>query len=253
MPTSPTRSTAGGSAAMSQVAVAILCKTPAPGRSKTRLSPPLRPDECAAISACFIADLAATIAQLARNDPRVRPAAVYTPVGSEAELGALVPDGFAFVPQREGDFGERLGGGVVDLLGAGHTAAIVVNSDSPTLPEAILAEAVEAVLAGDGVVLSPADDGGYVLVGLPRFVPRLFEDIAWSTPEVFRSTLERAAAVALPVRLVPGWYDIDDAASYAVLEAELAGTAPPFARPGMAPAEAAATRRFVAARKESLA
>ena len=68
---------------MSTGAVAIVCKTPMSGSSKTRLSPPLRPDECAALSACFIRDLAATIQSLA-EDGDVTNYAVYTPRGSEA-------------------------------------------------------------------------------------------------------------------------------------------------------------------------
>ena len=118
---------------MSTVAVAIMCKTPAPGQSKTRLSPPLRPEECAAISACFIRDLSATIQSLA-DDGDVTGYAVYTPVGSEAALRKLAAGRFWLVPQTDGDFGVRLLQGTSDLLDAGHAGAILVNSDSPTLP-----------------------------------------------------------------------------------------------------------------------
>jgi hypothetical protein len=75
---------------VSTVAVAIICKTPISGLSKTRLSPPLRPEECAAISACFIRDLSRTIAALV-EDGEVTGYAVYTPRGSEATLRPLLP------------------------------------------------------------------------------------------------------------------------------------------------------------------
>ena len=234
---------------MTTVAVAIICKTPSPGRSKTRLSPPLSSEECAEISGCFIGDLGDTIAAVAARDPRVVPTALYTPVGSEDRLRQILPPGFALVPQREGDFGERLGGGIVDLLALGHAGAIVINSDSPTLPAAILERAVDAVLGSDGVVLSPADDGGYVLIGLARFVPELFADVPWSTPAVLETTRKRAIAIALPVTELPGWYDIDDATSYAMLESELGGASPPFASLATDAAAASRTRRFVAARR----
>jgi hypothetical protein len=78
---------------MGSVAVGIMCKTPAPGKSKTRLSPPLRPEECAGLSACFIRDLSQTIARLA-EDGDVTGYAVYTPVGSEEALRRLLPAGF---------------------------------------------------------------------------------------------------------------------------------------------------------------
>ncbi len=129
---------------MKPVAVAIVCKTPAPGKSKTRLSPPLRPEECAAISSCFIRDLSQTIHSL-QADGDVIGCAVYTPFGSEAALRRLLPDGFHLTLQGEGDLGARLLKGTADLIDAGFAGAILVNSDSPTLPKAILRAAVDAV------------------------------------------------------------------------------------------------------------
>lgn len=230
---------------MGKVAIGIMCKTPAPGRSKTRLSPPLRPEECAGISACFIRDLSRTIGQLARasdDGSEVVGCAVYTPVGSETALLSLLPDGFVLLPQVEGDFGERLFHGVDGLLQS-HDGVLLVNSDSPTLPAEILRAAVEAVRGGDNVVLSPAIDGGYTLIGLSRPHRRLFEEIEWSTATVFQRTLDRAAEIGLPVVTVPGWYDVDEEADLRRLEDELLGT-PPASLP-MKGADAPATRRFL--------
>jgi len=231
---------------MSSVAVAIICKTPAPGKSKTRLSPPLRPQECAAISACFIADLGRTIAGL--EHPSSRPCVVYTPAGSEAQLLGILPS-FALTLQGEGDLGDRLAKGIDDLLAAGHDGAIVINSDSPTLPASILEAAIEAVLAEDQMVIAPAFDGGYTLIGLSRQHRRLFQDIPWSTERVFNLTMDRAREIGLPAKVLDMWYDIDDALSYQMLEAELAGHAPPFARSGGGFVNAPATRRFVEHRR----
>jgi glycosyltransferase A (GT-A) superfamily protein (DUF2064 family) len=169
------------------VAVAIMCKTPRPGLSKTRLSPPLRTEECAEISGCFIRDLSSTISHLALEG-RCRGYAVYTPLGSEHELTRFLPSSFGMVPQCDGDFDVRLYAGIVDLLAIGHAGAILVNSDSPTLPQSILRQAVDEVLKGDRVVLSPALDGGYTLIGLSRPHRHLFHDIPWSTDAVYRLT-----------------------------------------------------------------
>ena len=159
-----------GTKHMSTVAVGIMCKTPFPGQSKTRLSPPLQPHECAELSACFIRDLSRTIDTLAgRGD--VTGYAVYTPVGSEDALRRLLPAGFKLMPQIEGALDARLIRATADLLDAGHRAVILAGSDSPTLPRAILSAAVDAVVAGDNVVLSPALDGGYTLVGLSTATP----------------------------------------------------------------------------------
>ncbi len=241
-----TRIPAEEPAAMDSIAIAIICKTPMAGRSKTRLSPPLRPEECAAISACFIRDLAATIAGLSAEG--VTGYAAYTPAGSEPALKLLLPDEFGLLLQGEGDLGARLRKAAEDLLAAGHAGVILVNSDSPTLPPAILRDAVAAVRRGGNVAIGPASDGGYTLIGLSRVLPRLFEDIPWSTEVVCRLTLDRAAEVGLPAVILDQWYDIDDAASYAVLEAEFAGVPPAFARPGRSPHDAPATRDFVTRR-----
>ena len=232
----------------STVAIAIVCKTPDSGKSKTRLSPPLRPDECAAISAAFIDDLSSTMGLLAA-DGDVACYALYTPVGSEARLRRLIPDHFDLVAQRGDGFGDRLMFGIADLLQR-HAGAILVNSDSPTLPRDLLRAAVDAVRSGDNVVLSPADDGGYTLIGLSQLHTRLFDDMPWSTPAVHPLTVARAGELGLPVVDVHGWYDVDDEASLRTLTDELAGRPPAFAT--LAGAPAPATRRFLLNRDAAL-
>lgn len=236
---------------MKPIAVAIVCKTPAAGQSKTRLSPPLRPEECAAISGCFIRDLSATIQELA-DEGDVAGCALYTPRGSESSLRSLLPKPFHLVLQGEGDLGARLLKGTRDLLALGYGGAVLVNSDSPTLPKAILREAVDAVRQGDTVVLSPAFDGGYTLIGLSHPHEALFQDMPWSTSEVYRLTVERAATLALPVANVAGWYDVDDAVSFRMLADEFAGRPPAFAPSHLKGAFAPATRNFVRARDAAM-
>ena len=229
---------------MQTVAIGIFCKTPIPGLSKTRLSPPLRPEDCAALSACFIRDLAATIAELTRHDD-VTGYAVYTPAGSESALRALLPGDFRLLRQCDGDFGTRVATAMRELLD-NHAGAILVNADSPTLPASILRAAVDATRRG-GIVLSPALDGGYTLIGLSRLHERLFADIPWSTSRVHQATVERAAEIGVPVVNVPGWYDVDNAESLALLRSELAGEALPFGQAGLRGAAAPATRSYLAA------
>ena len=114
--------------------------------------------------------------------------------------------------------------------------------------ERILRAAVDAVRGGDSVVLSPAFDGGYTLIGLSKPHARLFEDIPWSTDAVYRLTLDRAREIGLPVVNVPGWYDVDDATSCACSNDELLG---PICRASPTGAEAPATRRFLSRRTTS--
>lgn len=234
---------------MKPVALGIFCKTPEAGQSKTRLSPPLRPEQCAALSACFIRDVAAKVQSIAASGG-VAPCAVYTPAGSEAALRPLLPDGFPLLAQSDGDLGARMAKAVADLLAAGHTSVVLIGTDSPTMPLAILRAAIDAVQAGDNVVLSPALDGGYTLIGLSQQHSRLFADIPWSTSEVHRLTMLGAREIGVPVVNLPGWYDVDDAASLAMLEDERRGIAPPFAN-GLTGADAPATFAFLRARDPS--
>jgi rSAM/selenodomain-associated transferase 1 len=237
---------------MSSVAIAMVCKTPIVGQSKTRLSPPLAVADCALLSACFISDVASAI-QSVCAEGRATGYAVYSPAGSGAALGALLPEGFSLIPQGEGGLGERLTRATEELLGRGHGGVILVNSDSPTLPGAILREAVDAVRGGDRVVIGPALDGGYTLIGLSAPHPQIFAGIPWSTGEVYRTTAGRAREIKLPVVNVSQWYDVDDEPSLRMLEAELAGRPPAFATPALTGGDAPMTRKFLAARRAALA
>jgi hypothetical protein len=234
------------------VALAMLCKTPCAGGSKTRLSPPLSPQECAALSACFIRDVAATADSLP-DAAGIVPYAVCTPAGSEAELRALLPGRFQLLPQREGDLGARMAAAISDLLALGHAGVVLIGADSPTLPASILRDAAEAVRHGDRAVIAPALDGGYLLIGLSRPYPGLFHGVSWSTSTVYAATLERARALGLPVTSLPGWYDVDDEASLRLLEAELRGVPPPCAAAGVTWSDAPATRRFLASLRAAAA
>ncbi|MDR3373122.1 MAG: TIGR04282 family arsenosugar biosynthesis glycosyltransferase [Ancalomicrobiaceae bacterium] len=231
---------------MPTVAIAVILKTPEPGRSKTRLSPPLSPDQCAAISACFIRDLTANLRALERS-AAVSGHALYTPVGSEERLARLLPDRFGLVPQVEGDLGVRLSAGIEALLAKGHSGAIIVSSDSPTLPASYFAEAARFLNEQDCVVLCPAIDGGYTFIGLNRPHPELFADMPWSTEDVYRLTVLKAAALGLRVHSLPMWYDVDDAATLDILRADLAGDPLTFAPDDVRRNPAPATRAFLEA------
>jgi glycosyltransferase A (GT-A) superfamily protein (DUF2064 family) len=107
----------------------------------------------------------------------------------------------------------------------------LIDSDSPTLPSIALHAAVkELARPGDRVVVGPSEDGGYYLIGMKRVEPRLFEGISWSTGSVCAETVERAHEAGLELVQLPKWYDVDDAATLAVLERELLnGERPAFA------------------------
>jgi uncharacterized protein len=204
-------------------ALAVMAKAPRPGKVKTRLSPPLNPDQASALNICFIRDTTENIQQVteASNSSGL---VVYTPIGDESAFDALLPSGFQLLAQRGDGFGERLLHASEDLFSCGFSAVCLIDSDSPTMPQEALLQAVEWLSrAGDRMVLGGSDDGGYYLIGIKRPHQRLFEQIDWSTERVFQQTLVRAREIGLPAELLPTWYDVDDAATLERLRRELSG------------------------------
>lgn len=219
-----------------------MCKAPIDGACKTRLCPPLTTGEAALLSRCFIADMAALIAGISD----CRGFAVYTPEGAEAAFDGLLPPGLGMLAQRGGDLGERLFHATEDLLAAGHSGVCLINSDSPTLPETLLRRAAAALgRAGDRIVIGPAIDGGYCLIGLKQAHAAVFQQVAWSTSQVLAQTLARIASLGVPLSLLPTWYDVDDLGSLQLLLHELFGHGNPLARDSLAGSAASHSRRHV--------
>ncbi len=222
-------------------ALAIMTKAPQAGRVKTRLVPPLSPEEAAGLNICFLRDTAAAIARTT-DGGRAQGIGVYTPVGEEGAYEGILPPEFALVPQRGDAFGERLAAATKDLLSIGFDSLCLIDSDSPTVPAGIFAEAIEVLSRDDdGIVLGPSDDGGYYLIGLKKLHRRLFERIEWSSERVLQQTVAAAAELDLPVHLLPAWYDVDDRATLRRLCQELFDTNGNMKRGFAAPA----TRGFL--------
>ena len=220
---------------LSLCALAVMTKAPQAGRVKTRLVPPLTPEEAAELNKCFLRDTAVSISLCCSPDPSGRPPiasnarlhpgaygapqqccgiAVYTPIGAESSYDGILPADFSLLPQRGDKFGERLYFAVKDLFKCGFESVCLIDSDSPTVPAENFAEAVEFLgWREDRVVLGPSDDGGYYLIGMKKPHRHLFEQIDWSTERVFNQTIQRATEVGLEVKLLPGGYDVDDEAS----------------------------------------
>ncbi|KAA5599543.1 TIGR04282 family arsenosugar biosynthesis glycosyltransferase [Blastochloris sulfoviridis] len=207
------------------VAIAIMAKVPVPGRVKTRLCPPLAPVEAAALAAAFLADVAGRVADLARRLGAVAHVA-HAPAGEAVEMAACLPLPLPLIAQGEGDLGARMAGVVAALCARGHRGVVLLGTDAPTLPDAILAEAVRALDIPGRIAMAPVRDGGYGVLALDRPHPALFADMPWSTNQVAALTRTRARAAELELVELPGWYDVDDPPSLALLAAELAGHPP---------------------------
>jgi rSAM/selenodomain-associated transferase 1 len=192
---------------MHRCALGIMVKAPSAGSVKTRLTPPLTSEEASALSACFLRDTANNV-----NGQSADGVIVFTPAEARNSFDGIVPKSFQLLAQRGESLGDRLLNATTDLLSAGYDSSCLINSDSPTLPPALLLSAIRALEPeGDRLVLGPAEDGGYYLIGLKNPHQILFDRIAWSTPQVLAHTVERAKKISLPVVMLPKWYDVDDA------------------------------------------
>ncbi len=190
------------------VALVIMVKQPTPGQVKTRLCPPLTRDQSAELYRCFLLDKMAQVRRVTAAAPYL----AFTPKEAERFFRDLAGQTFSLVPQEGKDLGERLDHLSTRLLTAGHPGVLIIDSDTPNLPDHYLAEAVGRIADGPtDAIFGPAEDGGYYLVALRRPRPALFQDITWSTPVVLEQTLSQAAAAGLRVHLLPPWFDVDTA------------------------------------------
>ncbi len=135
---------------------------------------------------------------------------LYTPLDGEAEIRRMTPFDAIFLAQRGATLGERMRNGASDLVARGFGRVVLVGADLPTLPAAYVEDALERLTRPqESLVLGPAEDGGYYLIGLTHVHDELFDGIPWGTPAVLRRTQEAAAALRLTVELLPIWYDVD--------------------------------------------
>ena len=226
--------------------MAVMAKASMPGRTKTRLVPPLTHDEAAALNTAFVRDAADKLlaaAALAEISGWI----AYAPAGSEAFFRQHMPKGIALIEIVAPDLGECLFRAADTLLQA-HQSVCLLNADSPTLPVGHLVTAAAALAASDDrIVLGPTADGGYYLIGMRHADKGLFRNIDWSTERVFSQTLARAGELGLAVYQLPVWYDVDDADSLRRVAEELLDERRPGPPAGVASA-ARWTRAYLADR-----
>lgn len=228
-----------------RVAIAVMAKTPRAGRSKTRLCPPLLPEQAAELAGAFLSDVTGNIVRAGTRVP-ADPWVAYAPAGDECLFaGLLAPTTRLLLADGAGEdapgvegFGRCLLQAIRRLLDMGYGAACVLNADSPTLPTAHLISLARQLRDGAAAVMGAAEDGGYYVLGMRAAHPRLFAGIAWSSDAVAEQTRARAHAMSLPLIELPAWYDVDDRAALARLYAELAADAV------VAPATRAAVARL---------
>jgi uncharacterized protein len=210
----------------------LFAKEPTPGRVKTRLVPPLTPEEAAALYEAFVADMlvALTLAAGERIDVEIHtdPAPPDAPRLHQLENLAGPPsagpersaakspqcdgrraDCAVFHPQVGESLGERLFHAFDRARAQGRPYAIVVGADHPSLRASALAALAEAIEAGREAAIIPSEDGGYCALGLARPRWDFFAGVPWSTPGVLDATLARLRASGIEPHLLDRSADVD--------------------------------------------
>lgn len=198
----------------SKTAIAIMAKAPIPGFAKTRLIPVIG-QHAAAILQGRLTDRAVATALAAEVGPVTLWAA--PDAGHDTFLAMVARQPVALRPQPAGDLGAR-------MLAAATTAqspVLVIGTDCPALAPMHLRSAARALHEGADVVLIPAEDGGYVLIGLRQAEPTLFERIPWGTPQVLAETRARIIARGLRLNEIPPLWDVDTEDDLARMEREI--------------------------------
>jgi len=186
-------------------ALVVLAKSPRPGRVKTRLCPPLSLSDAARLHEAFVRDTMTRMRALAD----VELVCAYTPAEDRAFFEEAC-DGARLVPQAEGDLGDRLHAVFATLEAGGFGRVVAIGADIPTLPLGHVRDAFAHLAdAAVDVVLGPAYDGGYYLIGLRTPRAELFAEMPWSTDRVFAETWRRAEATGLRARALPAHADVD--------------------------------------------
>jgi rSAM/selenodomain-associated transferase 1 len=189
-----------------------------PGEVKTRLAREIGNEAAARLYRAFIDTLLTRF-----NDVGDERTLAFSPAERANEFAQLVGGkNWKLRPQGDGDLGTRMGRHFVQAFSAAVERAVLIGSDSPTLPREFVEQAF-ALLEDNSVVLGPSEDGGYYLIGLAGGVPPIFNEMPWSTPQVWNETLNRLQAARLKFAVLPTWYDVDEAADLRRLAIELTG------------------------------
>jgi rSAM/selenodomain-associated transferase 1 len=217
----------------------LLAKQPLPGMVKTRLAAETSRDFAAQVAAAFLTDSVERLAGI-----EARRVLAYAPPEAEPFFSQLVQDRFALVPQVEGDLGRRMAAFFQDQFQAGARKVVLLGVDSPTLPLSYIEEAFNKLDRAD-LVLGPATDGGYYLVGcsagrIANRLPPIFENMTWSQPDVLEATIARLHDFSWKLELLPPWYDVDTLNDWRMFRGHLAAMHRAGVNPGLPRTEALA-------------
>lgn len=196
----------------------VFARRPELGKVKTRLSPPLTAEQALAFHRALVED---TLDHLDRIERREMEKLLLLSHALEDPSELHIPTGWGQAIQSNGELGEKLASLFYTSFRRGVTRLVVLGSDSPTIPPEVIEEAFDD-LETRKIVVGPAEDGGYYLLGCSQWMPELFQNIDWGTPAVLQQTLDTATSLQASVSTLIPWYDIDRAEDLDKLRQEIA-------------------------------
>ncbi len=204
------RSPSGKTSSRADTALVLFAKAPIPGQVKTRLCPPLSPDEAASLHGSFVLDGLERSKTAIQHDRLALDRFVACAPSADHVFFKILGErhGVGLLDQIGDDLGTRMHHAAVTVFGLGYRRIVILGTDLPSLPLTIYREAL-ALLDRHDIVLGPAEDGGYYAIGLTRPTPDLFQAIPWSTADVLTRTVAKAEALGLKVASLPPWRDVD--------------------------------------------
>lgn len=197
----------------------LFVKRPAVGQVKTRLAESLGPERAAEVYGAFVRDLVERFGGVAE-----RRVLGYSPATNDSRnyFAGLAKSRYQLWPQPETELGGRMAGFFRDQLRDPADRVVLIGSDSPTLPREFVEQAF--VMLGEAdIVLGPATDGGFYLVGMRGRCWPIFDGIEWSTPTVLADSIDRVRQAGATLALLPPWYDVDTEADFHLLRGHVAG------------------------------
>jgi uncharacterized protein len=191
---------------MAQEQILVFTRYPEPGQTKTRLIPALGADGAAQVHRQMAEHTLAQVKHLQQS--RAVEAEIHFSGSNESQMQAWLGMGWNYHQQSEGDLGDRLISALTTSFQSGAEAALVIGTDCPGLNASLMATALDQLQTHD-LVLGPATDGGYYLIGLKSLIPELFTGIPWGTDTVWQRTMAIAQELGLTVTNLPPLDDID--------------------------------------------
>jgi len=185
--------------------ILLFIKAPVKGQVKSRLAAVIGDEAAIYLYKNFILDIIDTVKKTGYPF-RI----CYYPPHAGAEVSSWLAGQYRIMPQQGSDLGERMENAFIRCFSEGFERAVLIGSDLPDLAPAVLQEAM-ASLGEHDVVIGPASDGGYYLIGFhdDTLVPQVFQGIPWSTETVFQETMAILRNSALSIGQAPEWNDVD--------------------------------------------